>query len=359
MMITPFIAIISFAITLIIVVGLHELGHALVAHYFSIEIKRISIGFGKALWSYRSKSGCEWIWARWPLGGYVDLLNTRIHPIDKSQWPHAFDKRPVWQRLVVLFAGSLFNLFTAWVCYTGFYLLGHHYPIAVIQEIAPNSLAAQARFQAQDHIISMNQHPVHSWEEAGIKLLMLIGTEHVQFTVKRQDGAIEVRDMNLSHLNFPPHTRSLWSLLGIKPSMKSISWFPPQTVAEAMLSGLNSITQLFSLLFTILQQLCLGYLPFSLLAGPLSLFALNLSAFLHGFTAFIHYIATFSLAIGIMNLFPLPGLDGGSIFYTCIEKVRGRPIPIAYEILFYRLTMIAFAVFLIQLILNDLTRLVR
>ncbi len=352
-MLNLLLALASLIITLILIVGLHELGHALAAHYFSIRIKRVSLGFGKAILSYKSTSGIEWIWARWPLGGYVELLNTRIHPVDKKQWPEAFDKRPVFQRMIVLLAGSLFNLFTAWVCLVGFYLLGHQYPLAVIKHITPNSLAASAHFQDGDQLININHHPISSWEEANLSLIRLIGREQAVMLVKTKAGHQEERNMDLNHIKFKPTAHSLWDAIGITPSQKFIGRQPPEPVHLALKSACLAIIHFVMLFLIILKQLISGNLPCSLLVGPFGLLALNLSAFLHGFSAFIYFIATFSLAVAVVNLLPLPGLDGCSLLYTALEKIRGKPISVAIEILFYQLTMIAFAVLLVQLMLND------
>jgi regulator of sigma E protease len=350
------LTLVSLIITLTLVIGLHELGHALAAHYFSIRIKRISIGFGKPLCSYKSQSGCEWIWARWPLGGYVELLNTRIHPVDKKQWPEAFDKRPIFQRMIVLISGSLFNLLTAWVCLVGFYLLGHHYPLAVIKQVTPNGLAAAAHFQEKDQIVAINHHPIHSWEEANVSLIALMGTTQAVMEVKTNAGQYEQREIDLRHVTFKPTAHSLWDAIGITPSPKFKGWRAPEPIHIAMKSATLAIIHFVLLFLVIMKQLVLGHLPFSLLVGPFGLLALNLSAFLHGFGAFIYFIATFSMAVAVLNLLPLPGLDGCSLLYAAIEKIRGKPMSVAYEILFYQLTMIAFALLLVQLMLNDLKR---
>src|SRR5438132_1294650 len=96
------LALFAIVLTLILVVGFHEAGHAMAAKLFKVKIRRISIGFGKAIFTWKDRAGREWIWALWPLGGYVHLLNSRIEAIPESDFGLCFDKKPIWQRCIIL-----------------------------------------------------------------------------------------------------------------------------------------------------------------------------------------------------------------------------------------------------------------
>jgi len=106
----------------------------------------------------------------------------------------------------------------------------------------------------------------------------------------------------------------------------------------------------------VLKQVLSGTVPFLLLLGPLGLLMTMVHSFLQGLAVFLYFIANLNLAVAIVNLLPLPGLDGGAIVYTCIEKIRGKPISVALEVLLHRLAMIALCVLFIQLIMNDVQR---
>src|SRR3990167_3274013 len=124
MIIKPILAIISFILTTTLVIGIHELAHAYMARLFAIRVTRISLGFGKALLSYQGKD-CSYVISRWPIGGYVKLLNTRIEKVPKQDLPFAFDKRPLSQKFLVLIAGSLINIIAAFIFFTIYFLIGH------------------------------------------------------------------------------------------------------------------------------------------------------------------------------------------------------------------------------------------
>ena len=103
-------SLLAIVLSLLIVVGLHEAGHAYAARIFNVNVTRISIGFGKPLFRWQGKNGCEWVWSLWPLGGYVRLLNTRIQPVSKKEITRCFDKKSVGARCLILLAGPAVNV---------------------------------------------------------------------------------------------------------------------------------------------------------------------------------------------------------------------------------------------------------
>ncbi|WP_332248018.1 site-2 protease family protein [Legionella tunisiensis] len=177
------LALFAIALTLVLVVGIHEAGHAIVAKWFAVRIQRISIGFGKPLLSWRGKSGCEWVWSIWPLGGYVQLLNSRIQPVPKKDFNDCFDKKPVWVRCIILLAGAGANLLTAWLMLTIMFTLGYQQNAPVIQKIVPESIAAKAGFKAGDQITSIAAKKTPSWQDVGMRLIMVLGKAEVMVDV--------------------------------------------------------------------------------------------------------------------------------------------------------------------------------
>lgn len=107
----------------------------------------------------------------------------------------------------------------------------------------------------------------------------------------------------------------------------------------------------------ILKQLFTGAIPFSVLLGPIGIFAASVASLMQGIAVFLFFIATLSLAVAVINLLPIPGLDGGSIVYAIVEKIRGKPVSVPMELLLHRLVFIIFCVLLVHLLMNDLQRL--
>ncbi|PWY54251.1 peptidase [Legionella qingyii] len=351
------LAIIAIILTLILVVGIHEGGHALVARIFSVRIKKISIGFGKPLLRWQSRSGCEWVWAFFPLGGYVQLENTRISPVHPKQHAVCFDKKPIWQRILILLAGAAANLITAWFAFVLVYSIGLTYTLPEIKEVLPNSTAAQSGMLAGDKFKSIDGSATPTWSDVGMRLVILWGKNNIPVTLIRADGKESKTMLDLSHQQFRGVKTSLLTQLGIKPDLSA----PKNTLrASSLMDAIHKTNEYMGnmvyFFLMILKQLLTGVIPFSVLLGPLGIFAASVASFTQGVAVFLFFIATLSLAVAVINLVPIPGLDGGSILYALIEKVRGKAVSVPMELLLHRLVFIIFCVLLVHLLMNDLQR---
>ncbi len=352
-----FLAIIAIILTLILVVGIHEGGHALVARLFAVKIKKISIGFGKPLLRWQSRSGCEWVWAFFPLGGYVQLENTRINPVEPAQYSACFDKKPIWQRVFILLAGAVANLITAWFAFVLVYSIGLTYTLPEIQEVLPNSTAAQAGMLPGDKFISIDGSATPTWSDVGMRLVILWGKKDIPVTLLQADGKELNATLDLSHQQFRGIKVSLLTQLGMKPNLTAAKGIlQASSFMDAIHQTNEFMANMVYFFLMILKQLFTGVIPFSVLLGPLGIFAASVASLTQGIVVFLFFIASLSLAVAVINLFPIPGLDGGSILYAIIEKVRGKAVSVPMELLLHRLVFIVFCVLLVHLLMNDLQR---
>ena len=353
-----FLAIIAIILTLILVVGIHEGGHALVARYFQVKIKKVSIGFGKPLLRWQSSSGCEWIWAMLPLGGYVQLENSRISPVEASEYSGCFDKKPIWQRILILFAGAVANLITAWIALVLVFTIGLSYTIPQIKEVQAESPAAQVGIVAGDQFVSIAGHATPSWNDVGMQLIILWGKKDVPMILSSNNGK-ELKEvkLDLSQISFHGAKSNLLARLGMEPDLSAAHSKLRLPFVAAMQQANIIIINMFYFFLMIFKQLFSGVIPFSMLLGPLSVFAVSVASLTQGVVVFMFFIATLSLAVALVNLFPIPGLDGGSIAYAVIEKIRGKSVSVAMELLLHRLVFIVFCMVLVHLLMNDLQRL--
>jgi regulator of sigma E protease len=344
---------------LIIVVGVHELGHALVARIFSIDIKRICIGFSKPLLTYTSRSGLQWTWALVPLGGYVELLDSRIEPVSPEKHPYCLDKKPVWQRLLVYLAGPTANFIVALILFNLVFFIGiKQYP-PVIKAVIPNSIAATAGLRANDVIKSINKQPVNTWSDVGMRLIENLGSQKkLSMQVKSSNLPIKKVGLDISHWKFGNAQKNLLASLGIKQYPRE--QISPQLLklpfVAAMKKAANDCLDYLIFYLNMIKQLIVGNIPFMALLGPIGMFEITIISFSQGMLAFSSFIAAFSLAVGLVNLFPFPGIDGGAITYLVIEKLRGKPLSFAVETLLQRLALIVFIVLFVHLLMNDLQR---
>lgn len=348
--------LIAVILTLVLVVGFHEAGHALAAKWFAVKIHQISIGFGKPLLRWKGKAGRpDWVWSIWPLGGYAKLLNSRIQAVSKSELPFSFDKKSATIRCLILLAGPLANWLVAWLALTIFFMIGYERNLPIIREVIPQTVAATAGLKVGERFIEIANGKTNSWHEVGMRLIMNLGKANVVAIVSTPAAKTRKIYFDLRPENYNWQSHSLLIALGINPGGDFVKKrVEGQSFAAASAHALIKAGQQVAFFLIMLKQLLTGTIPFLMLLGPIGLFILSSSSLLQGITVFLDFIASLSLAVGLVNLFPLPGLDGGSILYILIEKIRGKPISIAMEVLLYRLAIIWVSLLLFQLLLNDL-----
>lgn len=350
------LAVIAIMISLVLVVGVHELGHALVAHYYGVMIRKISIGFGKALAHWEDRKGRKWIWSLWPLGGYVELLDSRTHLVTAKLYPQCFDKQPATHRILILLAGIAFNLITAWIALTIFFIIGHKEISPYIATTRPNSLVYASHIAAGEKIIRIGNRATPSWQTVAMQLIINLGNDKVPITLKRPSGQIHQTHMDLRHLDNRYHTHDLLSQIGFIPdrAKQHRHFIAGLSLMPAMLKAWDTMITFLHFYLVVLKKILTLEIPFFLLLGPLGILTNIIDSFSQGLAVFLGFIAQFNLVVAIFNILPIPTLDGGAIIYTIVEKIRGKPMSPAAELLIYRLILIAFGMVLVQLFLNDL-----
>ena len=351
------VALIAVVLTLLLVIGLHEAGHAIAAKLCGVKIQRISIGFGKPIVLWKGRQGCEWVWAMWPLGGYVNLLNTRIAPVEKQYYPQCFDKQPLWIRLFILVSGALANLLVAWVALTIYFMVGYIQEVPMAQGVEAHSIVATAGVRESDRIMEIEAKKTNSWQDVGMSLITNLGKKTVAMTVESPDHLSRKLSLDLYQVPLKGK-KSLFSAIGLNLKPKQLTH---ETVAglpffEAASKAVGKSFQLLGFFLIMLKQVITGAVSFAMLLGPASILALSVASFTQGLSIFLYFIGSLSLAVGLVNLFPIPGLDGGSILYAIAEKLRGKPVSVAMEILLQRLSMIALSILFLQLVMNDIQR---
>lgn len=351
------IALIAIILTLMLVVGFHEAGHAIAAKICGVKIQRISIGFGKPIFLWKDSQGCEWVWAMWPLGGYVNLLNTRIAPVEKQYYSQCFDKQSLWVRLFILLAGGLANLLVAWLALTIYFMIGYLQDTPMVQAVEPNSIVANAGIRENDRIIDIAGQTTSSWQEVGMGLIVNLGKQSVPVTIENADHVVQKVSVDLHQVSLHGK-KSLFAALGLELNPKKLKRDVIVGIPffDAVSKAIGKSCALLSFFLVMLKQVITGAVSFAMLLGPASILALSVASFTQGLAIFLYFIASLSLAVGLVNLFPVPSLDGGSIIYAIVEKIRGKPVSVAMEILLQRLVMIALSILLLQLAMNDLQR---
>jgi len=330
--------IVPFLFVLTIVVFFHELGHFLVARWCGIKVLAFSIGFGPEIVGFNDRYGTRWKIAAVPLGGYVKFFgddNAASAPdsaaaaaMTEPEKKVSFVHQPVASRAAVVAAGPIANFILAILIFAGIFLVvGKQTTSARVDAVQPNSAAAAAGFQSGDLVLSIDGETIESFADmqrivsvsAGDTLTIVVdrGGEHV--TLKATPELKELKD------NFGNSQRI--GVLGISRSMAQGD-IKTEKVGPLTAVGLGVQKTWFVIERTLyyIGGVFTGKESADQLGGPIRIAQVSGQVATAGFTALIDLTAVLSISIGLLNLFPIPLLDGGHLLFYGIEAIRGRPL---------------------------------
>ncbi len=418
-----------FLVAVFILVTFHELGHFSVARLLGVGVSKFSIGFGKTLYSFRSRrSSTEYVLGVLPFGGYVKFIDEREDDVDPRDLPRAFNRQNLWVRTAVVIAGPGANFILAIFFYWLVFGIGVPGVEPVIGYIEPGSSAEVVGLQRGDRIARINGRNVRSWGEHRYYLLNQVEAgETLTFAVVTRAGqnktvSIESSELQSGRLNplvleeqigiLPRLAPIVGTLIagevadaaGIKVNdqfmtidgiaidgwrdvVKTISSRPDQTIrlsilrngalktivvvpkaihsldsvvgrigigpanhvnvvvrlgaGEAITRAVEATWLLSKLTVGMIVQMVQGKESTKNIGGPLSIAKYAGASAEYGFTAFLTFLAILSISLGILNLLPIPVLDGGHLVYFIIEGIKGGPVSEAFM---YRSQQLGFAV---------------
>ena len=434
----------SFLITISVLVAIHEYGHFWAARKCGVKVLRFSIGFGRVIWHRIDKQGTEFALSLIPLGGYVKMLDGRAEEVPVELKSQAFDQKTVRQRAFIIAAGPLANFLFAIAAYWVIYSIGVPTIKPVIENVTPNSIAAQARIEPNSQVIAIDGENTSDWETINMLLAAKLGDKQVEISVSPLgSGVTQEKQLNLSGWEFDPEKETAFESLGMNPvrakvdmtlskvvdnspaqqaglmvgdkilmdNLSAFSWqdFVKQVeqgqafkikierdgqifdktlqpeqkedrwfvgvsptflnvgeqyrtelkygILGALSKGVEKTAQLSWLTIKVIGKLFSGDISLTNLSGPISIAkGAGVSSGI-GFVYFLNFMALISVNLGIMNLFPLPVLDGGHLVFLAAEGIKGTPVSERVQNLSYRvgaallLTLMVFALF------NDFLRL--
>jgi len=285
----------------------HELGHFLAARLFGVRVERFSIGFGKVLIS-KTVGATEYALSAIPLGGYVKMKGQDdTDPTKISLDPDSYNVKPPWQRILILLAGPFFNFMLAYLLYFAIALMGANALKPTVGTVQPGSPAEQAGLKKGDTIVAINDEPVKVWDDLSRRISSSQGP--IDMVIKR--------DGTLIPLSVEPRVLEAKNIFG-------------ETVKRRMV----------------------GIGP----SGDVTVVDVTAQATHAGILALFFFTALISVNLGVLNLLPIPALDGGHIIFTLYEMVFRRPLN---EEIMYRLTLGGWVLLLSLMaftIYNDIAR---
>jgi regulator of sigma E protease len=208
-------------VTLGVLVTFHEFGHFWVARRCGIKVLRFSVGFGKPIKSWYGKDGTEYCVAWIPLGGYVKMLDAREGDVAPEDRPREFTGKPIWQRILVVLAGPVFNLVFAVAAFWAMLVIGKPDFQPLVGDVT--QLAAQAGIQRGDRVLSVAGHPVSNWTDLGLDLANAAqARQPTRLEVRTPTGAVATRVLQLERLPPHPSDQALFEQMGLTPLQHSL-----------------------------------------------------------------------------------------------------------------------------------------
>lgn len=369
------ITLVAFLVTLGVLVSFHEYGHFLAARLCGVKVLRFALGFGKPLFTYRAGNGTEWVLASIPLGGYVKLLDGRdsqqaISSVDR---PQSFDVKPLWQRSLIVGAGPFANFLLAVILFSVIYVSGVPQLPARLQAPPEQSIAAKLGITAGDRVVGWQSlsadlngtpvleefDPVPSWNALRWLLLDAITGEE-GFALEMQDasGARLVKSFRQGDLPSISPESDPFQALGLLPQLS-----PPSGWGELKLDPLDALgfaAQRVYLITKVSTRLMLGLFTgkttLKQLGGPLSIADMAGKSAQVGWQPFVAFLALMSISIGLLNLVPLPMLDGGQLLYDAWELVAGKRISLSLQEKLQKVGFLLLITLSLLALFNDLQR---
>jgi regulator of sigma E protease len=355
--ISPYVTtILATLVVLGVLIFVHELGHFLVAKLLKVRVEVFSLGFPPKLVS-KQVGETDYRISVVPLGGYVKLLgenpNDEVPPELISR---SFLHRPLWQRAAIILAGPIFNfLFAFLALFMVFAISGIPYVPTEVGRTIEGSPAQRAGLKAGDQIVAVNGTPVKRWEELSHQIRQH-GGQTLSLTIKR-----ESQDLNFK---VTPEIRESENLFGQKVQAFQIGVASPERLltehvgpVDALEEGMSYSLRIAALTLQSIYKLVAREIPVDTLGGPIMIAQVAGKQAEMGFSPFIHFMAVLSVNLFLLNLLPIPVLDGGHLAFLFLEAVRGKPLDIKHREMAQAVGMMLILTLMVLVFYHDIVRL--
>lgn len=357
----------SFTLIISIIVFIHEFGHFIVARWCGVKIEAFSIGFGRELVGYTDKRGTRWKIAAFPLGGYVKMYGDasaastpdmdKLNAMSAAERKQSLHHQTLLAKSVIVAAGPMANFLLTIVVFTYFiYTVGIASTQPIVGEVMPNTPAASAGLIAGDRILTIDQKTMHSFNDIPEALITNLYTP-ITLVILR-DGA--ERTLTITPIEFAEKditgNMTKRPLIGIRSQQitrKDVNfpfavWLATEKTYDLCITNLHALGQIIA-----------GQRSTRDLTGTLGIAKLSGDITKQGETTrdilinIAYYIAIISAGVGLVNLFPLPILDGGHLVFYALEALRGRKVSEKFQEYSYRVGFALILMLMAFTLVND------
>ena len=359
--------LLSFVLVLSIIVFIHEYGHYIVAKLCGVKIEAFSIGFGKEIFGFNDPSGTRWKFSWLPLGGYVKMFgdsgeastpdNDGLAKMSAEERAVSFHYKPLWKKSLIVAAGPVFNFLTCIAVLTYFtFSNGITSTEPVVGGVIEASAAQEAGLREGDRIISVNDEFVEVFHDIPAQIMTNLGTE-ITLKIKRND--------ELMSLNLTPKIEEMTDQFGNKYEQPLIGiksqklTFEDVGLSQAVVHAVKRTYQICGATLQVIGQLVTGQRGPEQLKGPIGIAKISAQATEAGTTSVLWLIALLSANLGLVNLLPIPMLDGGHLMFYTIEALQGKPLAVKVQEYAFKVGMVLVLSLMAFTIVNDIWQITR
>jgi len=348
------IYIVSSLFVLGVLIIVHEFGHFWAAKKMGVGVEKFSIGFGKAI--YKKQMGeTEFLVSILPLGGYVKMVGDEedadTEPPENPEL--AYNNKPVWRRLIIVAAGPISNLIFAVLIFSLVYMLGVNLPDTKIKEVLKDSPAQKAGMVMGDRVVEIDGQKIEEWSDI-IRIISNSAEKNLKIAVERDGG-------NIVYLHLTPETKTTKTIFGedIKVGRIGIapdSVFKRQNPITAVVMGAEKTWNIIYVTGMVVVKMFQKVVPSDTIGGPLMIFKIAGDQASQGFVPLLLFMGVLSVNLGILNLLPVPVLDGGHVLFLTIEAIKGSPISLKGREVAQQFGMVLLISLMVFAFYNDITR---
>ena len=354
--------LISFAIVLGLLIFVHEFGHFVWAKFFGVKVLKFSLGFGPKLIS-RQYGETEYLISAFPLGGYVKMFGESPGELEEErlspgELKRSFATRPVWQRFIIVAGGPVFNLiFAMLLFFVIVWVAGLPQPIdsTAIGGVGQDTPAAAAGLQEGDAILAINGNETKHWEDVSLYIKNSEGRE-VVLTLKRGEQTLDVAvtpRMETTRNIFGEEVGERY-LIGIARSEEVI--YEKVGFVKSLQAGISQTWSWIYLTLMGLVKIIQKVVPASELGGPILIAKIAGERMEAGWINFLYFMGVLSVNLGILNLLPIPILDGGHLVFFSVEAILRKPLNLRTMEILQQVGLVLLGTLMIFVFYNDLVR---
>ena len=358
----------AFLLVISLIVFIHEMGHYLVGRWSGIGIVAFSFGFGPEIWGFTDRHGTRWKISAIPLGGYVrfygdaDAASTpdfdALEDLTPEERARTFTGAALWKRALTVAAGPIANFLLAIVILAGIFgVYGKYIADPVVAQVSAGSAAEAAGIVPGDLLLRIDGNPIATFDDVqryvsirpGVPMTLTVRRGGEEVNIPMTPKLTEIKDRFGNKIEL--------GIIGIMTDRSSgnlrvVHFTPGEAVVEAVRETGHIVTGTFRYIGNILA----GRMKADQLGGPIAVAQAAGQVATLGIVALLHLAAVLSVSIGLLNLMPVPVLDGGHLMFYAVEALRGKPVGETAQGIAFRVGMFLVLSLMVFVTWNDITR---